>query len=72
MWAQGIRTTSILGIAAFALVLLGACGQKGPLFVPGVPATAARPFPAPVKADPAPKKTPDVPARSDPATPESK
>lgn len=67
-----VRAASILGLAALALAVLDGCGQRGPLYVPGVPAGAAWPHPAVKAAVPAPEKTPDVPARSDPAAPESR
>jgi predicted small lipoprotein YifL len=49
-------------------VVLPACGQKGPLYVPGYPRDAVWPLPAKPPA-PAPTQpaTPSVPATSDPA-----
>jgi predicted small lipoprotein YifL len=56
-------------LAALVAFTFAACGQKGPLFVPGVPADAPWPYPKPTPpAEPAPKKTPDVPARDAPNT----
>jgi len=47
-------------------MLIAACGTKGPLYIPGVPATAQWPYPtptpAPQKAEPKPA---DVPGTSD-------
>lgn len=55
---------------AAALASTAACGQKGPLYVPGVPKGAAWPYPdRPRKsapADPGPS-APDIPGTSDPA-----
>lgn len=51
-----------------AVVLLGACGQKGPLVLPGYPKDAQWPYPPrsqPAKSEPQPRKAPDVPATSD-------
>lgn len=61
-WAAGIVSA---GVAALALA---ACGQKGPLYVPGVPKQATWPYPRP--APPAARsegerKVPDVPATSE-------
>jgi predicted small lipoprotein YifL len=59
--------------AALILVLataasLAACGQKGPLYVPGVPKDAPWPYPDPPRKAPAPTpKVPDLPGTSDDA-----
>jgi len=46
--------------------LIVGCGTKGPLFVPGVPATATWPYPTPTsKPKPPEEKPADVPATSD-------
>jgi len=36
----------ILIASLFGVVLLAACGQKGPLFLPGTPSTISTPVPA--------------------------
>ena len=56
--------------ALIVWVLLGAalaaCGQKGPLYVPGVAPQARWPYPAVPPAAPAPApQTPDLPGVSD-------
>ncbi|HEU0204996.1 MAG TPA: lipoprotein [Burkholderiaceae bacterium] len=71
----------LVRVIASAIVLttavvagLAACGQKGPLFVPGVPAGSAWPYPSPSPSPtsapasspaPAAPSTSDVPATSD-------
>jgi predicted small lipoprotein YifL len=58
------KVASIL--VAVAVATLAACGQKGPLYVPGVPKGAAWPYPDPPrKAPPAERKAPDLPGTSD-------
>lgn len=52
----------ILVVAAAALA---GCGQKGPLFVPGVPKSAPWPYPSPPPKPQPERKAPDVPATSD-------
>lgn len=56
--------------ALIVLVLLGAalaaCGQKGPLYVPGVPPQARWPYPDPQRKAPAPAPhLPDLPGVTD-------
>jgi predicted small lipoprotein YifL len=50
--------------AAVALAVT-ACGQKGPLYLPGYPKGATWPYPPKPPAQPAERKTPDVPASTD-------
>jgi predicted small lipoprotein YifL len=51
--------------AALAFVA-AACGQKGPLYLPGYPKGATWPYPPKPPAQPAAeRKTPDVPASTD-------
>lgn len=61
------KTAAIL--VASGIALLAACGQKGPLYVPGVPRDAPWPYPASAeparKAPPAERKLPDLPGTSD-------
>ncbi len=59
------KAASIL--VAASLASLAACGQKGPLYVPGVPPNAPWPYPeSPKKPAPAPeRKQPDLPGTSD-------
>ena len=58
------RVALILVVASLAT--LGACGQKGPLYVPGVPPNAAWPYPDPPrKAPPPAPRGPDLPGTSD-------
>lgn len=58
------RVASIL--VAVAVATLAACGQKGPLYVPGVPKGASWPYSDPPrKAPPAERKAPDLPGTSD-------
>jgi predicted small lipoprotein YifL len=55
-------------VAALAALAAAACGQKGPLYVTGVPKNAPWPYPAPKAKAPAPAgapAVPDVPATSD-------
>lgn len=63
-------TIVVAASLAAALASTAACGQKGPLTVPGVPKGATWPYPDPPKkpapASPAPA-VPDVPGTSDPA-----
>jgi predicted small lipoprotein YifL len=55
-------------LACALISALPACGQKGPLYVPGYPKEAAWPLPAkPPVPVPAPPPAPGVPASSDPA-----
>jgi len=62
------KVALILVAASLASAAAGltACGQKGPLYVPGVPEGAAWPYPDPVrKVPPAERKVPDRPGTSD-------
>lgn len=53
-------------LVAASLASLAACGQKGPLYVPGVPKDAPWPYPdPPKKLPPAERKAPDLPGTSD-------
>lgn len=61
------RPSLILGIALASAALLAGCGQKGPLYIPGIPREAPWPYPDPPKRQPPPPKAPDVPPTSDPA-----
>lgn len=58
------RTRTIVLTAALALAA-AACGQKGPLYLPGYPKGATWPYPPKSPAQPAERKTPDVPASTD-------
>lgn len=58
------RTRTIVLTAAVALAV-AACGQKGPLYLPGYPKAATWPYPPKPPAPPAERKTPDVPASTD-------
>jgi predicted small lipoprotein YifL len=59
-----IRAALILVVASIAT--LTACGQKAPLYVPGVPKDAPWPYPDPPrKAQPLERKVPDLPGTSD-------
>ncbi|MFN9028818.1 MAG: LPS translocon maturation chaperone LptM [Betaproteobacteria bacterium] len=60
------RLLFILGTTLASAVLLAGCGQKGPLFVPGIPREASWPYPDPPKRQPPPPKAPDMPPTSDP------
>jgi predicted small lipoprotein YifL len=51
--------TTALALAA------AACGQKGPLYMPGYPKSATWPYPPKPAAQAPERKTPDVPASSD-------
>jgi predicted small lipoprotein YifL len=57
-------TRTIVLTAAVALAVT-ACGQKGPLYLPGYPKGATWPYPPKPPAQPAERKTPDVPASTD-------
>jgi predicted small lipoprotein YifL len=57
-------TRTIVLTAAVALAVT-ACGQKGPLYLPGYPKGAPWPYPPKPPAQPAERKTPDVPASTD-------
>jgi predicted small lipoprotein YifL len=61
------RPSFILGTALACAALLAGCGQKGPLYVPGIPREAPWPYPDPPKRQPPPPKAPDLPPTSDPA-----
>ncbi|MCS7101311.1 MAG: lipoprotein [Burkholderiaceae bacterium] len=62
-----MKVESILVAAALAL-LLGACGNKGPLHLPGATPSAPWPYPQPSpKPTAEPRKPAEVPAASDPA-----
>lgn len=61
------RPLLILGTALASAALLAGCGQKGPLYIPGIPREAPWPYPDPPKRQPPPPKAPDVPPTSDPA-----
>ena len=53
-------------VVSVLFILLGGCGTKGPLFVPGVPVGAQWPYPAKAPAPQTPERKPaDVPATSD-------
>lgn len=58
------RTSAIVLSVALALAL-PACGQKGPLYLPGYPKGATRPYPAQPPTPAPQRKLPDVPAASD-------
>jgi predicted small lipoprotein YifL len=58
------RTRTIVLTAAVALAAT-ACGQKGPLYLPGYPKAATWPYPPKPPAQPAERRTPDVPASTD-------
>jgi predicted small lipoprotein YifL len=67
--AQGRTWTAGIVSAGFAALLLAACGQKGPLYVPGVPKQASWPYPRPAPSATRPeaeRRVPDVPATSEP------
>ena len=49
---------AMLLLTAFAAPLLGACGQKGPLYLPGDPSEIQTEIP-PEPADPRPQSGPD-------------
>jgi predicted small lipoprotein YifL len=58
------RAASILVLVAAAG--LAACGQKGPLYVPGVPQNAPWPYPDPPRKAPrGPAPVPDLPGTTD-------
>jgi predicted small lipoprotein YifL len=60
------RAALILVLAAAASLV--ACGQKGPLYVPGVPKDAPWPYPDPPrKTQPPAPRVPDLPGTTDPA-----
>jgi predicted small lipoprotein YifL len=59
----GIVVSAALGLSAALLV--SACGQKGPLYLPDQPKGATWPYPPAPTPTPAPAKVPDVPATSD-------
>jgi len=59
------RRVVILG--ASVALLMTACGQKGPLHVPGIPRNAPWPYPDPPRRPPPAPRPGDVPATSDPA-----
>lgn len=59
----------VAGSIAAALASISACGQKGPLYVPGVPKGTPWPYPDPPRKSPpaAPERTvPDLPGSGDP------
>jgi len=59
-----IRVALIL--VATSLAALAGCGQKAPLYVPGVSKDAPWPYPDPPrKAPPPERKVPDLPGTSD-------
>ncbi len=58
------RTRTIVLAAALAWSL-AACGQKGPLYLPGYPKGATWPYPPKPPAPPPTRSTPDVPASTD-------
>ncbi len=58
------RTRTIVLAAALAWSL-AACGQKGPLYLPGYPKGTAWPYPPKPPVPPPERKTPDVPASTD-------
>lgn len=63
-----LRKAAVILVAG-ALAALAACGQKGPLTVPGVPKNATWPYPDP-PSKPTPTPTPavpDLPATTDTA-----
>lgn len=56
-----------IGIVVLTLGALAACGQKGPLYLPGQSPKNA-PWPPPAQPPPAPEpqpRAPDIPASSD-------
>lgn len=58
------KVAIILVVASAAT--LAACGQKAPLYVPGVPKDAPWPYPDPPrKQSPAERKVPDLPGTGD-------
>ncbi len=58
------RTRTIVWTAAVAFAL-AACGQKGPLYLPGYPKGATWPYPPKPPAQPPEPRTPGVPASTD-------
>ena len=65
---MGLLKRAIVVIALWSLtgVLVVGCGTKGPLYIPGVPATAQWPYPTPTPAPQKPEPKPaDVPSTSD-------
>lgn len=60
-----LNRVAIILVAA-SLAALAACGQKAPLYVPGIPKDAPWPYPDPPRKGPPPeRKVPDLPATSD-------
>lgn len=59
------RTCAIAILVGAAGGLLAACGQKGPLFVPGVPKEASWPYPPSSPKTKPERKVPEVPGTSD-------
>jgi predicted small lipoprotein YifL len=60
-----LRKAALILVAGL-LAVLSACGQKGPLQVPGVPVGAPWPYADPPrKAPPPPPKVPDLPGTTD-------
>lgn len=60
-----LKRVALILVVAW-LATLSACGQKGPLYVPGVPPSAAWPYPDPPRKAPAPApRVPDLPGTSD-------
>jgi predicted small lipoprotein YifL len=59
-----LRVALILVVASIAA--LTACGQKAPLYVPGIPKDAPWPYPDPPRKAPPPERmVPDLPGTSD-------
>ncbi len=55
-------------VAMSVAATLASCGQKGPLYVPGIPKGTPWPYPdPPKKAAPPPPAAPTVPGTADPA-----
>lgn len=60
-----LRNVALILVAGL-LAVLSACGQKGPLQVPGVPVGAPWPYPDPPrKVLPPPPKVPDLPGTTE-------
>ena len=63
-----LRKAAAIVVATSVAIALASCGQKGPLYVPGVPKGAPWPYPDPPKKSPPPAPAvPTVPGTSDPA-----
>jgi predicted small lipoprotein YifL len=64
---RGKRCLRLLIVVACLSASIVGCGMKGPLYIPGVPASAQWPYPTPTPAAQTPeqKKPADVPGTSD-------